>query len=185
MKKIDLIHTTILIIALLAGYSAINTFISFISFSGYISDIFITDSKMQGPLVSGLLGMILLTASCILLIKNGRKLAEKISKNDPATDTDQTTNVQLDRHNLIFVLLIGMGLYIMIQSIPAALSDLFDLFQNKIVTSVFRNRTPEKEKVIVQLLRITIGAFLVYAAPTLTNCIDRQRAARSGDESQP
>jgi hypothetical protein len=185
MKKIDLIHATILIIALLAGYSAINTFIALLSFSGYISDIFMSESRMGAPLVSTLVTVILLSGTCILLIKNGRKLAERILKNDPETASDQTSDIPLDRHSLIFVLLIGMGIYIMIQAIPATLSDLFDLFQNKIATDLFKHTTPDKEKVIVELLRITVGAFLVFAAPTLTNWIDRQSARRSGGESQP
>jgi hypothetical protein len=185
MKKIDLIHTTILIIALLAGYSAINTFIGLLSFSGYISDVFMSESRMSGPLVSTLISVILLSGTCILLIKNGRKLAGKILDADPPTDTGQTADVQLDRHSLIFVLLIGLGLYIMIQAVPGVLKDLFDLFQNKIATDLFKHSTPDKDKVIVELLRITIGAFLVFAAPTLTNLIDRQPGAGSGGESQP
>jgi hypothetical protein len=90
----------------------------------------------------------------------------------------------LDRRNIVFALIIGIGLYTLIQAAPYVIVHLFELFRNKVGPDMFRQGSPGKTNLIVQLLQVTIGAFLVYAAPTLTNFIDKTIAVRLDGESQ-
>jgi hypothetical protein len=47
-----------------------------------------------------------------------------------------------------------------------------------------RQGSPAKTNLIVQSLQVTFGAFLVYAAPTLTNFIEKTIAVRLDSTSQ-
>src|SRR5581483_9119911 len=102
MKKIDLIHTAILIVAILAGYMAVQTIISALSFITFYHGDGLSDQLSYlsiaclGPAIT-----------CIVLIRNGRRLAELMLKNDPEGSWDQPSYWDLDRRNIIFVLFIG------------------------------------------------------------------------------
>jgi CRISPR/Cas system-associated protein Cas7 (RAMP superfamily) len=84
----------------------------------------------------------------------------------------------LDRSNIILVLIIGMGLYTLIQSIPFALNDLYEIFRDKIAAEFVKEERPKRGILAVELLRVTIGAFLIYAAPSLTKFINKNIAVR-------
>lgn len=186
MKKIDLIHTTILIVALLNAYSAVEYFMLFISslFSGF--DLY--HWQIPDAAISSLIIMGAFFGACVLLVKNGRKYAAALLPNEEEASWDNATEWQLDRRNIIFVLFIGMGLYTLIQAIPYAIDHLFELFTSK-VSSGFNSRlekngSRETELLLIELLRTTVGALLIYAAPTLTNYIDKTIAVRLGSGSQ-
>src|SRR5580704_12909499 len=109
MKKIDLIHTTILIVALLNAYSALEYFMGFITslFSGV--DLYhwqIPDAAISNLIVAGVF-----FGACVLLVKNGRKYAAALLPNEEEASWDNATEWQLDRRNILFVFFIGMGLY--------------------------------------------------------------------------
>jgi hypothetical protein len=168
MKKIDLIQTTILIIAIMLGYQAINMLIN------WLPTLFFSLSEGNYNFIFTLLLVIVLGICCMLLIKKSRAIAITILKNEPESSQDDFAQLQLDRDHLIFALLIGMGLYYLIWSIPNVALDLFKLYRYKVAPGSFRSALPDSDRIIVELLRITLGAFLVYAAPILTKIISKR-----------
>ncbi len=144
---------------------------------------------------------ILFSVACVLLIRNGRKYTAallrmaqredieeeegdaKAAPPDEATG-DNPIEWQLDRRNIVFVLFVGMGLYTLIQSSPYVIVDVFGLFRDKVGADALRQGSPGRASLIIELLRVTIGAFLVYAAPALTNFIDKTIAVRLDSTSQ-
>lgn len=173
MKKIDLIHTAILIVAILAGYMAIQSIISALSFITFYHGDRLSDQLAY--LSIACLGPVIV---CLVLIRNGRRLAELMLKDEPEGSWEQASYWDLDRRNIIFVLFIGIGLYIMIQAIPNLLIDLYQLFAEKVSPVLLRTMNVNKDTLVIELLRITIGTFLIYASPTLTNFIESTIAVR-------
>jgi hypothetical protein len=202
MKKIDLLHTTILIIAILCGYSALEQLLSLLSASFYISDIFVATSGMGTVVSVALLQAALDTIACILLVRNGRRIAAYLLRKhqppvspqvtDPessaaeaagaeisATDDPDALQRNFDRRDILFVLFIGIGLYTLILYVPALLNELISVFRNQVKRdSMGFAIPPGKDDVLLNLLRVTVGALLIYAAPTLTNFIERTIAPR-------
>lgn len=186
MKKIDLIHTVILIVALLVAYSALEYFMLFIS--SLFTGVDLYHWQIPGAAISNLIITGLFFGACLLLVKNGRKYAAALLPNEEEASWDNAVEWQLDRRNIIFVLFIGMGLYTLIQAIPYAIDHLIELFtsnvSNGFISRPEKNASRGKELLLIELLRITMGAFLIYAAPTLTNYIDKAIAVRLDGESQ-
>jgi hypothetical protein len=202
MKKIDLIHTAVLIIAILCGYSALQQLLTLLSASLYLSDIFEATSGMGAVVSLALLQAALYTIACILLVRNGRRIAAYLLRNhhppvpsqviDPESsaveaggaETSATENPDahvwyFDRRDILFVLFIGIGLYTLILHIPVLLNELIDLFRNQVKRESMGFAIPsKKEDVLLNLLRVTIGTLLIYAAPTLTNYIEKTIASR-------
>jgi hypothetical protein len=82
MKKIDLVHTTILIIALLAGYAALGELISLLSLFSYATDLYyMREGFSQAVYI--LISFILYAVSCLVLIRKGRHYASVILKDEP------------------------------------------------------------------------------------------------------
>jgi hypothetical protein len=179
MKKIDLVHTGVLIIALMLGYSALQTLISFFSMAGYYSDVFFSSKGMQSAGIPTLLSLLLLSGACAALVKYGRTIAEKILQNEPeSVDGDQVA-VHLDRHNLIMVVLIGLGVFTVLNPLPHFLVDIYELFRNKVTVDEFRTRTVDADTIAVELLKLTMGFFLIYAASPITNFIEKKIPAKT------
>jgi hypothetical protein len=184
MRKVDLVHTTILIIALLAGYSALQQILGLLSVLGYASDIFLSARGPDyGTVVLYLMILAMYIIICVVLIRNGRTYAAAILKNEPEVSWEDAAQLQLDRSNLIFVLLIGMGIYTIMESLPYLIKNLFELFRNKVASSLLRETKPSNQTIIVELLRITLGAFLVYAAGPITNFIEKNIASKLKSDS--
>jgi hypothetical protein len=214
MKKADLLHTTILILAILAGYSAMQGVLYFLTYVTYATD----SAASTGLLLYQLFPALLFAVACVLLIRNGRKYTATLlkvadAKNTEEEEEEETVPIpetgasvaeatktaletvpvfeaagdadierQLDRRNIVFALIIGIGLYTLIQALPYVIVDLFELYRNKVGSDTFRQVAPGKTNLIIQLLQVTIGAFLVYAAPTLSNFIDKSIAIRLDGE---
>ncbi|HZE83269.1 MAG TPA: hypothetical protein VE035_03125 [Puia sp.] len=183
MKKIDLVHTTILIIALLAGYSALEQLLALLSLLSYSTDLYyMRGGASQGAFYT-VINMILYAACCVILIRNGRRYAALILKDEPEGSWEDAAQLQLDRQNLIFVLLVGMGLYTLLQSIPYLFRDLFDLFREKIGADPFKATKPSSRPLIFELLRVTLATMLIYAAAPITNFINQHIASRLKGDS--
>jgi hypothetical protein len=184
MKKIDLVHTTIIIIALMAGYSALQQILGLLSVVGYASDIFLS---LRGPdygtIGLYLIALVMYVIICVVLIRKGRTFATTILKNEPELSLEDAAQVQLDRSNLIFVLLIGMGIYTIMESLPYLIKNLFELFRNRVATDLFRETKPSSQTIIIELLKITLGAFLIYASAPITNFIDKNIASKIKSDS--
>ena len=114
----------------------------------------------------------------IILIRNGRRFAELIMKTDPEGSWEQPAYWDLDRRNVIFVVFIGTGLYTLIADVPSLLVHLYQLFAEKVSPALLRSTEVNKNTLASDLLRITIGALLIYASPTLTNFIEKTIAVR-------
>ena len=184
MKKFDLIHTTVLIVAVLAGYTALQYIITAISAVTFSSTYRYPTSNRLDETIGFLVIAALFASIAFLLIRNGRKCADMILKYDPETEFDDAPEFDLDRSNLLFVLFIGLGLYVVIQALPQALYNSWLLFSTKI--SPANSDAPVSgSKIALELLQVTIGALLIYAAPNLTNFIENNIAARGSSSVQP
>jgi len=181
MKKIDLIHTTLLIVAILTGYTALTYFLLLLSEVTFLSGPF-SDLSMRFAYFAILTG--LFSFACIILIRNSRRYASLILKDEPEGSWEDTARWNLDRRNLLLVLFIGIGLYTLIQAAAFLLYDGYHWFTTK-VSGGFGMETPDSRKtsVALELLRLTIGAFLIYAAPNLTNFIENNIAIRLQEEN--
>ncbi|HEY8967737.1 MAG TPA: hypothetical protein VIM64_01555 [Puia sp.] len=173
MKKIDLIHTAILIVAILAGYMAIQTVISALSFITFYHGDGLSDQLAY--LTIAFLGPAIV---CLVLIRNGRRLAELMLKDEPEGSWEQASYWDLDRRNIIFVLFVGIGLYTLIADVPSLLVHLYQLFAEKVSPALLRTMNVNKDTLAIDLLRVTIGALLIYASPTLTHFIESTIAVR-------
>lgn len=172
MKKFDLIHTTLLIVAILSGYSALQYLFSLLASLTY--------SGIRGPagvaLLYNFLVMGFYVIACIILIKGAKKYTVLILKNEPEALAEDAPKWDLDRRNVIFVLFIGIGLNTLIQYLPFVVTNIFQLFRDK----VSRTQAPGSgvQLIAVELLRVIAGFFLIYAAPNLTNFIEKNIAVR-------
>ena len=186
MKKADLLHTTILIVAILSGYSALQYAIFLLSSFAYAGDLYRFQSLTTQRFVYELLMVVLFSAACVILVRNGRKYAAALLKeeeDEAEAFVDDAVEWQLDRRNIIFVFFIGMGLYTLIQYVPSAVADFFEIFSDKVGAGWLKN-PGGKPTLLLDLLRITIGAFLIYASPSLTNFIEKSIAVRLDSTSQ-
>lgn len=180
MKKIDLLHLTFLIVAILSGYSALQYAVNFLSTLAFLNSPY-GEYAYRGvfyPIMT--IGHIIIT---IVLVANSRKYASMMLKEDPEGSWDQTSRWELDRHNIIFVLFIGIGLYSLIHAIGNLLSDCIELFSTR-VDYTLAGHVPKKSYFVPDLLRLTIAACVIYAAPALTNFIENKIAVRLDGNKQ-
>ncbi len=178
MKKIDLIHTTILITAILAGYSAMEYLFYLGANLVYSISPYFSFERM----FYDLLMVVLFSIACAVLVKNGRKYAGLILKDDPEGSWDEAARLQLDRRNLLLVLFIGLGMYTLIQYLPYVLNDLFQLYRDKVSYGLDKESNSKKTPLVIEFLRATLGAFLIYAAPALTDFIIKKTAVLPDSE---
>lgn len=194
MKKFDFVHTTILIVAILLGYSGLGTLLSLLNLVFYLSDISV--ARIDNPTWSILFTSAIYVVAAILLVRNGKRIAAYLLRSDNAVEAgdegsgdDQPEapadlGWDLDRNTLIFVLLIGLGLYTLMLHLPKALTDSFNTFRNTVNTDAFPVPAP-RDALALDLLHIVIGCFLVFGAAGLTNFIDKTIGVRLRKASQP
>lgn len=173
MRKFDLVHTAVIIIGLVMGYAAVSKFLGVLLDISYSSPL---PGARGGDLAFyDLIIAILFAVACIILIKRGRYYTTLILKEEPEeSDNEALSVMDLDRTNLIFVFLVALGIYIISYYLPFLLVNLFELFQDKIGKANFGGQLPGKDRIAVDALAITIGAFLIYAAPALSRKITRK-----------
>ena len=181
MKKIDLLHLTFLIIAILSGYAALQDLVSELSILAYLGDPYFQLSYRASYYIILAIGYAII---CITLIVNGRRYAGMLLKDELDATWEEASRWDIDRRNTLFVLFIGIGLYSLMQSAVSVLGDFFELFSAK-VDFTASGHTPTHNYVLIDLLRLTIGACIVYAAPTLTNFIENNIATRMEGGKQP
>jgi small-conductance mechanosensitive channel len=196
MNKPDLIHTTILIVGILCGYSALQSILYILTI---LSDIDLYHLRSQdtafvdvhlflsstGNILPTIVNVALFSAACIILVRNGKKYAAAILHwAEPGTADENSVEVQLDRYNILFALFIGIGLYTLIQALPNALYHSVQQFTDKVSNDLYKSPSPGKDRLIMEWLRVTIGALLIYVAPTLTNFIESTIAVRLDSGSQ-
>jgi hypothetical protein len=176
MKKSDLIHVTLVIVAILLGYSALEYLLGALSLFSRLADI--SGSRIVYDLVL----TALFAVACLALIRNSRKITEVLLKDEP--ETADASRWDLDRRNILFVLFIGLGTYILLQAVAYAISDLYDTFSNQVNPST-NDRVTIRNGLLIQLLRAIMGFLLIYGAGNLTNLIERTIAGklRGGSKS--
>ena len=175
MKKIDIIQTTILVIAIMVGYSVVEFFLSLLA---ALPQIFSPYANGAGNLATRLIVMMLAAIATYLLIRFSRRIAAWLLKNDPDGDTEGAARWDVDRRTLVFALIIGIGLYTMVYALAYAINDLIDFFNLKVAVTSGRPAPSRKDYLVLELLRLTIGAMLVYAAPNLSDFIEKTIAVR-------
>lgn len=83
MKKIDLVHTTVLIVAVLAGYSALEyIFYLLVSITEALDSSYLY-TQSSGLFLHYCLLILLFAAASIILVRNGRKYAGLLLKDEP------------------------------------------------------------------------------------------------------
>lgn len=175
MKKIDIVQTTVLVIAVINAYSAVDYFLSllpalamaFNPISGGVADIMIR-----------LIITIAMVVAVYLLIRYSRQIAVWLLKSDPESDEEDVARWNVDRRTLIFALIVGIGLYMLVFALSYAINDLYALFKYKAATGYSTRTPPKTNYLVLELLRVTIGAFLIYASPNLTDFIEKNIAIR-------
>jgi len=139
----------------------------------YFSSAYHASQDFTDRSIHSLLMIALYTAACIILVNNGRKYTGMILKDEPEGSWEDASEWDLDRRNIILVLFIGMGLYTLIQSIPHAVNGLYEIFAQKVDADIYKHENLRKDSLVIELLKTTIGAVLIYGAPTLTNFIEK------------
>jgi hypothetical protein len=173
MKKVDILQTTLLVLAIMNAYVAMEYFLSMLAEIPKASSLY---SGGFGEVITLLIITIALAAAVYLLIRYSRRIAEWLLKIDPEGDTEDTASLDLDRRTILFVLCVGIGLYVLIQASAYAIDDAYDLFKNKVTgTSAL---LAKRNYLVLELLRVTLGALLIYAAPNLTDFIEKKIAVR-------
>jgi hypothetical protein len=183
MKKSDLVHVTILIVAVLSGYNAIGAVITLLaSIAYYIEGLY---RATEVYIVFYLIQAVLYSLACIVLIRNGRKYADQMTQNEAEDFVEDAPRWDLDRRNMLYVLFIGLGLYLVIQSATVAADTLYQNFKAKVGAMDLIEKGPRQTTtLLVDLLRLTAGACLIYAAPNLTNLIENSISVRLDGDKQ-
>lgn len=175
MKKIDLVHTTILIVAILAAYQAIMYIISILSILAFAGNEYMFKQASSQFAFTAIM-TVSFAVLCVILVKNGRKYAGLLLKDEPEGSWEDAPKWDLDRNNILLALFIGIGLYTLVQSIPHLITDFYQLFSEKVGSSMHDgSRT---DSLLLECLRTTVGFVLIYAAPNLTQFIERTIAVR-------
>lgn len=182
MKKVDLIHVTILIIALLTGYTALLSVIAALSYIGYGSEVLYSRSNTFSWMIYYLVHAAISAGICILLVRNARKYARLLLKDEPEASWESTAELQLDRKNILLVLFVGMGLYTLTSYLPLALEKIWQAFSERVGRDSSVQVNYSKTSLATELLRVTFGFFLVFAAPTLSNFLEKLYGNRLKEE---
>ncbi len=171
MKKFDLIHTTILILAVMAAWSAVESFIhllSNISFAG--NQYYPTYEWVLYDLIASLS----FSAAAVILVKNARKYTTVLLRDEPDDTQEDALRWKPERDNVLLALLIGIGLYTLIQAIPNIVAEIIHFFRTKVSNHALLAPAPSRNDFIIWILKATIGAFLIYSAPALTAYINKK-----------
>lgn len=211
MKKIDLLHTTILIVAILCGYLALQTLLGILNITIYYSDVLY--NRSGETIIPTLIEAVAYTIGCIILIRNSKAIATYLLGNDrpeyeeflengesetpgeafadpvasKTTTVEDSHNLEwhLDRRGILFALFIGLGLYTFIQYIPLLLNQIISDFKDKVGEGALAlTKPPGRDYLILYLLRILAGTILIYAAPALTNYIEKTLSTRLQSEQK-
>ena len=174
MKKIDIIQTTILVIAILNAYTLVEFLLSTLS---SISLAFYPYSGGVGDVIVKLIITLAVIGGVYLLIRYSRRIALWLLKADPEGDTQGEARWNVDRRTLVFALFIGIGLFMFSDATVYAIRDFYDLFKEKVASHTIM-APPKTNYLVLELLRVTIGALLIYASPTLTDFIEKKIAVR-------
>ncbi|HEV9036723.1 MAG TPA: hypothetical protein VGQ51_08885 [Puia sp.] len=172
MKKIDIIQTTLIIIAVLNAYNALYTIIALVTEVPMVSG-----PGGQQALIAQFLISALVTSGVFLIIRYSRPIAAWLLRFDPEGDAEGSARWHLDRRTLIFALFIGIGALMLINALPDVAADLFYAFKSKVSRSV-EPFAPNENQLLLQLLKVALGALIVYAAPGLTGFIEKSIAVR-------
>jgi hypothetical protein len=183
MKKIDLLQVAILIIALLCAYSALESLLLLLVTIATDTD-FREAGNGWSTLLAYLAQVLVSVAAMIILVRNSRRYATRLLAGSEAEPAADSATLKLDRHNLLFAVFVAMGLYTIIQALPYVIQHLFELFQNKVSSIPNSKIWSAKQYLLYELLRMTIGAVLIYGAANLTNLIERTVATRLKGKTQ-
>lgn len=175
MKKSDLIHVTVLIAAILLGYTALECLL------GLLSLLTRWEDTSSGTVIYELVLTALFSLASVLLIRYSRQVTGVILKDEPANP--EGSRWELDRRNILFVLFIGLGIFICIQAIAYGIGDFFDVYSNQVNPGAYK-RVSIRNGLLIQSLRALMGFLLIYGAPNFTNLIERTIAHKLHNGSQ-
>lgn len=168
MKKSDLIHVTIKIVGILLGYSAISQLITLITMLGYLGGPY----SYFGIVISAFITCITLSIACYLLLRNAWKYTRLILKSEPELFDEEALPITLNKEELIYTFIVGLGLYLMAQYIPNAIANAYKVYSDTVNRDALSVKSGNaKTDLIIELLRITVGAMLIYGARQLSEFI--------------
>jgi flagellar biosynthesis component FlhA len=188
MKKFDLIHVTILIVAILLGYNSIQLLIA--ALDSFVMAFNPGFPNLLNLLINNCMLAALYAVACYVLIRNARKYAGLILKDDESEesilkDEESAARLHLELSHVLFAFFIGLGLYTIIESLPQALDGAYQLFSGKISPENSMTQQVSVSGILIHLLKIVVGAFLIYASPNLTNFIETNIAPRLNSGGRP
>jgi len=174
MKKIELIQTTIIMVAILAGYSALQSLMSILSMIAFSKDLNYMLENISGTIISYLLFAVFYGIGAVILIKKYKVIASSLMDKED----ENPGFINIDAKVIIFILLIGIGPYFLIQSVPHAISDLFFYFKKSLKSYGDSIIDSKKDVLAVDLLRDVIGFIIIYASPSIANFINSNIAPK-------
>src|SRR5205085_11240715 len=128
MKKTNLIHLIITVVGIFIMYSALNLFPELFAYLIF----WFSDGLAGGRMMEGLVSVFLYFAAYMiiasLVLKNSKKLSNYIAMR---YDVYNPPILNPSRHDLLYILFIGVGVYNLIQKLPLLLQNLYQVITHR------------------------------------------------------
>lgn len=123
MKRLDLVQLTIMLVGIISAYFAMTIVPQFIVFM----ITWFTDGLRGGYFMTAFINVIIMLAIYLLFaiytIKNSKQLAQLVTAK---ADFEAGVNFALDKHDLLYLLFTGLGLYGLIEHVPGLFTMIID-----------------------------------------------------------
>lgn len=167
MKRLDLVQLTIIIVGIFSGFYLIGLIPQFLF---YLFS-WLNDGLRGGYLLGAFIQNILLVSFYLLVsiyaIKNSKHFAEWVC-NKAALNAD--INFALDARELLFVFLIGVGIYGIIKNLPELLVNGYNFIKS---SNSFNNETEMTKNagsnLAIQFVTVFLLVVLIYYAKVFAN----------------
>jgi len=172
MKNTDPIQLVILIIALLLGYQALQTFPYLLWLLYHWFDEGLTLADRFGNVAINFLYLIFYIAGLIILIKKSKTIAQQIGA-EASFSTD--IKIILRRADILYATLVVLGSYILITKLPKLLVKLYTYIResNKPLSYDGPNYILPGESIPEQIITIMLATVLLVYAKTITEYLTR------------
>jgi len=162
MKRLDLVQLTIIIMGLLSAFFCLRLLPQLlIYFFSWFSD-GLRGGYMMQTLISNIILFAIYLLFSMFTIKNSKQLTDCIS-NRAGLHAD--INFALNKRELLFALFLGLGIYGLLQEIPAALSNTYEyITESNRLTTDYELSNPKKHQLIIQGIQVALLFILVLYA---------------------
>jgi hypothetical protein len=169
MRRVQLIQITILVVAIICGYKAVESLISTIIplLFGFGSENQFFSFVLRFLVLTGIY-----TAAFFVLIRFNRPIADYIEREGRPDGISEDTPVALrvEQTNLFYVVLISLSLLTLIEVLPTIIMSIFQYFKNEIGRLGTRADSDFK----TSALKLVIGVILLFAARPISLWLNKQ-----------